>query len=77
MVADLESNKGFLQVLNDEPLEAFEVESVGLGVVVEGFEADAAAGILPAVLNMHIRSRFTIMEGRRSWNYTIGISSES
>lgn len=39
MLEALESNEGFLYVLNDEALEAVEEGAVGLGVVPGGFEA--------------------------------------
>jgi hypothetical protein len=43
--------------------------------VADGFEA-YAAGLLAAV-NIHMRSRLTIIEGRRSWNYKIVLASDT
>jgi len=61
--------------LNEEVLEELKGGAGGPGGVVDGFEA-YVAGLL-AGANMYMWSRLTIIEGRRSWNCKISISSKS
>lgn len=65
MLEVLESGIDGLHVLNEEIVEALEGGAGGPGGMADVFDA-YAAGVLLAPANMYIRSRLTIIEGRRS-----------
>jgi H+/Cl- antiporter ClcA len=74
MLGVLESGIDGLYELNEEVLEAVDGGAGGPGGVANGFEA-YVAGVLLAAENMYKRSRLTIIDGRRSWNYKTTVRS--
>jgi len=74
MLGVLESGIDGLYVLNEEVLEAVDGRAGGPGGIADGFEAYVADVLLGAE-NMYKRSRLTIIDGRRSWNYETTVRS--
>jgi hypothetical protein len=74
MLGVLESGIDGLYVPNEEALKAFDRGAGRPDGVADGFEA-YVAGVLLVAENMYKRSRLTIIDGRRSWNYETIVSS--